>query len=90
ATGLAKELSGFAAFDTKITGLNAFPNFKNPGVLVLRLSNSEKFENLYTKVNETCSTVTETEFETRRFIPHITIGRVKNKFRMKDDPEKPD
>ena len=61
--------------------IDAFPDFKRPRVMVIRLKHSEELLSLKEKIDEELS-VLGIESETRTFKPHITIGRVKKGFRQ--------
>ena len=61
--------------------IDAFPDFKRPRVLVIRLNHSEELLSIKAKIDEDLS-VLGIESERRGFRPHITIGRVKKGFRQ--------
>jgi 2'-5' RNA ligase len=63
--------------------IDAFPDFRRPRVLVLRLSNSKDLHDLFTSIEDNFFEM-EIEKEERNFIPHITIGRIKKGFRIKE------
>ena len=63
--------------------IDAFPDFRRPRVLVLRLSNSKDLHDLFTLIEDELFYV-EIEKEERNFIPHITIGRIKKGLGIKE------
>lgn len=71
-------------FKLSIEELSAFPNFKRPRVIVLKIKESSYIKELQSRVEKVC---VDNGFssEQRKFIPHITIGRVKSGFKHKKD-----
>ncbi len=63
--------------------IDAFPDFRRPRVLVLRLSNSKDLHDLFTLIEDDLFDM-EIEKEERNFIPHITIGRIKKGLGIKE------
>jgi len=70
---------GLGHIETKLGGLCVFPSSKNPRVLALGLATNERFQSLFYKVQ---NAVIKNGFdmEKRKFIPHVTIGRVRGNF----------
>jgi 2'-5' RNA ligase len=67
-----------SVFDVSISNVGGFPNLKNPKVLWVGINDSEKLTNLY---NELENALFEIGFgkENRKFSPHLTIARIKDK-----------
>jgi len=65
-------------FSINIRGAGAFPNFKYPNVLWVGIDESEKLESLYRDIEDSMNEL-GFEKEDRRFSPHLTIGRVKDR-----------
>lgn len=77
-------------FKMNITRFGGFPGLRNPRVLFVGLSENEELSKLHAEIQEQLSTLGFQRDE-RRFVPHVTIGRVKKKFVIKDTlplPEK--
>ena len=94
----AAELSGtleniclkYSPFQTNITRFGGFPNLEKPRVLFVGLSPNEGLSLLKNDIESELEAF-GFKTENRRFIPHITVGRVKNKFGIKSPvpiPEK--
>ena len=66
-------------FDLVIDGLSAFPNVKSPKVVFVNITDqSETLSTLYERVEELLSYL-GIKRESRKFTPHLTIGRVRSK-----------
>ena len=65
----------------KITKLSAIPNFRTPRVIVLVLNQSKELSVLHSLIQENIERLGFSK-DTRSFLPHITIGRVKGVFKM--------
>lgn len=66
----------------KISGIDGFPNFKNPRVLIVRFEQTDILNEIRDYVEDALSQV-GIEKDSRNFVPHTTIGRVKRKFNVK-------
>jgi 2'-5' RNA ligase len=66
------------AFNISITGTGTFPNFRSPNVLWVGIEDSEELKRLYYDIENAMLSV-GFEKEKRKFSPHLTIGRVKDK-----------
>jgi 2'-5' RNA ligase len=64
-------------FEIIVRGTGAFPNMRRPTVLWVGIDRSDALEQLY---SDTDLSLSELGFarETRRFSPHLTVGRVKD------------
>ncbi len=80
----------YSAFDTAITGLGGFPGLGNPRILYVGLSENTELASLQNKIEEELNLLGFPR-EARTFVPHVTIGRVKSRLRIKEPlpaPEK--
>ncbi|MEM7007547.1 MAG: RNA 2',3'-cyclic phosphodiesterase [Thermodesulfobacteriota bacterium] len=68
-------------FQLHLTNFGAFPNLRNPRVLYIGLSENKHLSIFHSKLTKELSEL-GFEIEERKFTPHITIGRVKNKIRI--------
>lgn len=75
---LASICMGRSRFNINICGAGAFPNSKYPNVLWIGIDESEKLKGLYDDIEESMSEI-GFEKEDRKFSPHLTIGRVKDR-----------
>lgn len=69
-------------FDMDILQLGGFPNLRYPRVLFVGLSENEGLRELQHKIEEELETL-GFEKERRRFTPHVTIGRIKSRLKIK-------
>jgi len=77
-------------FKMSITRFGGFPGLRSPRVLFVGLSENEELSKLHAEIQEQLSAL-GFQTDSRKFIPHVTIGRVKKKFGIKDTlplPEK--
>jgi 2'-5' RNA ligase len=76
--GLALICMSRNVFNINICGAGAFPNFKYPNVLWIGINESEELKGLYEDIEES---MFESGFEKedRKFSPHLTIGRVRDR-----------
>ena len=63
--------------------IDAFPDFRKPRVLVLRLNKSQQLQDLYSIIEDELADL-GIKKEERNFIPHITIGRIGKGFKVRD------
>lgn len=75
---LAEICKRYAVFNINIRGAGAFPNFKYPNVLWMGIDESEELKRLYEDIEESMFEL-GFEKEDRKFSPHLTIGRVKDR-----------
>lgn len=76
--GLASICMRHDVFNINIRGVGAFPNFKYPNVLWIGIDGSSELKEIYGDIEEFMSEL-GFEKEDRRFFPHLTIGRVKDR-----------
>ena len=79
-------IAGFKSFEIKIENVLAFPNFFQPRVLSLKI-NSINLEGLVKKLSSNFSQLDFISDEEKKYTPHITLGRIKDKL-SKIDSEK--
>lgn len=68
----------FRSFEVSLGELGGFPNFKNPRVLWIKVSPPEKIEEIFNFIEEKTQRL-NIEREERKFHPHITIARIKER-----------
>ena len=80
----------YSPFGTDITGFGGFPEIRRPRILYIELLENPGLSSLQGSIDEAFVPLGFPR-ETRTFIPHVTIGRVKNGIRIKEPlpaPEK--
>lgn len=80
---------GYSPFDTALSSAGGFPDLKHPRVIYVGLSGNPGLLSLQTSIEEALEPL-GFESETRPFIPHVTIGRIKSRLRIREplpDPE---
>ena len=71
-------ITKFNSFDINISGTGCFPTFENPRVLWLDINQGrEELSNIQSLVEERTIPFKKNQKE-ERFVPHVTIGRIKN------------
>ncbi len=81
---------GYSPFEMEVVHFGGFPNMGNPRVLIVGLSENEGLRELQQKVEDELE-ILGFERERRRFTPHVTIGRVKSRLKIRESlplPEK--
>lgn len=81
-SAVGKLVPDFSPFEMTIANLGGFPNLRNPRVLYIGLTENEGLRALHERIEQELGSL-GFENERRRFIPHITVGRVKNRVRFK-------
>ena len=77
--GMGRACSGSKPFSVGLSGTGAFPNTRGPKVLWVGLSGDmDRLKTLQTAIDEEMHSVLGLDVETRRFNPHLTLGRVRN------------
>jgi 2'-5' RNA ligase len=79
----------YAPFETAISGVGGFPNMRNPRILYIGLSENQELSSFQSRIEESLVPLGFPR-EARRFIPHVTIGRVKSKLRIKEPLPQPE
>lgn len=72
----------YSPFRTKILRFGGFPGLENPRVLYLGLERNDELSAFQSELESALEPLGFPQ-ENRRFIPHVTIGRVKKSFRTK-------
>ena len=73
---LGKLVHGYSPFNINISDFGGFPNLKNPKVLYVGLSHNSELSQFQNELENDLHSL-GFENENRRFIPHISIARVK-------------
>jgi len=68
----------FKSFEVSLGELGGFPQLKNPRVLWIGVSPSEKIEEIFNFIEERVERI-GIEKEERKFHPHITVARIKER-----------
>jgi len=79
---LMESIKGYSPFMTGISGFGGFPSLKNPRVLFIGLSENRGLLRLQRKMEERLEPLGFKK-ESRIFISHVTIGRIKGRARSK-------
>ncbi len=76
--GMDRACRGSAPLTVRLSGAGAFPNTRGPKVLWVGLSGDmAQFKTLQTAIDSEMHSVLGLDIETRRFNPHLTLGRVR-------------
>jgi 2'-5' RNA ligase len=83
---ISRIVLNYSPFDLSITEFGAFPNLKNPRVLYAGLTDNKRMSEFQSAVEES---MIELGFEkdSRKFAPHVTLGRVKKMITLQDSPK---
>ena len=76
----------YSTFDLNLTEFGTYPALRNPRVLYAGTSHNDMLSEFQEQLDSALSEI-GFEPEARKFIPHVTIGRVKNRIRIKTAPE---
>lgn len=71
----------YSPFETDITGYGGFPDMRYPRILYIGLSENPELSSLQGRIDEALEPLGFPR-ETRGFLPHVTIGRIKSRFRI--------
>jgi len=82
---IQERASEYSPFSFNLTELGGFPNLKKPRVLYIGLSNNTQLAKLANELEGHFNGL-GFEKENRKFVPHITLGRVKKKINIEDRP----
>ena len=82
---LGNLVEGYSVFNVNISDFGGFPNLKNPRVLYAGLSHNSELSKFHYEMDKSLSKI-GFEKESRRFIPHITLARVKKRVHIKETP----
>lgn len=75
----------YSPFKINLLEFGGFPNLNNPRVLYVGLSQNKELSRFNGQLDDALSKIGFKK-ENRRFIPHITIGRVKKRISIKEAP----
>ena len=81
---LADFTKTWSPIDINLLDFGGFPNLRNPRVLVMSLSEDTGLGDLQSKIDNGLSGL-GFEKENRKFRSHVTVGRVKKKYRSHGD-----
>ena len=71
-------ISNFNSFDIIVNGTGCFPTLENPKILWLGIGNGyQELVNIQNKVEEIAKPF-KIDDKSEKFVPHITVGRIKN------------
>jgi RNA 2',3'-cyclic 3'-phosphodiesterase len=82
---IQERASEYSSFSFNLTELGGFPNLKKPRILYIGLSNNTQLAKLAYELGEQLAGL-GFEKENRKFVLHITLGRVKKKINIEDSP----
>ena len=80
---LGKLVHGYSPFNMNISDFGGFPNLKNPRVLYVGLSHNSELPQFHSELERDLYSLGFKK-EDRRFIPHITLARVKKRINIKE------
>ncbi|MEQ9620211.1 MAG: RNA 2',3'-cyclic phosphodiesterase [Deltaproteobacteria bacterium] len=78
-----KLLPAFSPFETNVTTLGGFPNLRNPRILYVGLSENRELEAFHEKIERELGSLGFVS-ERRKFTPHVTVGRIKSRLKLKN------
>ncbi len=81
-SAIGKLLPNYSPFEMNIAKLGGFPHLENPRVLYIGLSENEELRALQEEIEEELGSLGFVN-ERRRFVPHITVGRLKSRLKLK-------
>jgi RNA 2',3'-cyclic 3'-phosphodiesterase len=73
----------YAPFETGMINFGGFPSLRNPRVLFIALNESPSLSSFQSRIDEELEPFGFSR-ESRKFIPHVTIGRVKTRVTYKE------
>ncbi|MEK6223612.1 MAG: RNA 2',3'-cyclic phosphodiesterase [Thermodesulfobacteriales bacterium] len=82
---LDKLVHSYSPFKLELSDFGGFPDLKYPRVLYVGLSGNSELSKFHSELDQYLSKI-GFEKESRKFIPHITLGRVKKKINIEDRP----
>ncbi|MCK5391016.1 MAG: RNA 2',3'-cyclic phosphodiesterase [Deltaproteobacteria bacterium] len=80
---LGKLVHGYSPFNLSISDFGGFPNFKSPRVLYIGLSRNNELSKFQNELERDLHNLGFNK-EDRRFIPHITLARVKKRIHIRE------
>jgi 2'-5' RNA ligase len=79
---LAESVRMYSPFRTAISGFGGFPNLRNPHVLFIGLSENQELLKLQCEIEERLEGLGFKK-ESRAFVSHVTIGRIRGRAQSK-------
>ncbi|MCI0482364.1 MAG: RNA 2',3'-cyclic phosphodiesterase [Candidatus Dadabacteria bacterium] len=73
----------YSPFETSISGFGGFPDMRSPRILYIGLSENPELSSLQESIDEALEPLGFPR-ETREFLPHVTIGRIKSRLRINE------
>ncbi len=86
---LSSALEDHSLISMEIQRFGGFPILSNPRVLYVGLSDNPSLNEIQQKIENALETL-GFEKERRKFTPHVTIGRIRNRMRLKGTIPPPD
>jgi len=80
---LGKLVHGYSPFNLSISDFGGFPNLKSPRVLYIGLSRNNELSKFQNELERDLHNLGFNK-EDRRFIPHITLARVKKRIHIRE------
>jgi 2'-5' RNA ligase len=80
---LDKLVHSYSPFKLEFSDFGGFPDLKHPGVLYVGLSRNSELSKFHSELDQYLSKI-GFEKESRRFIPHITLARVKKRIHIRE------
>jgi 2'-5' RNA ligase len=80
---LGKLVHSYSPFKLHLSDFGGFPDLKYPRVLYVGLSGNSELSKFYSELDQYLSKI-GFEKENRKFIPHVTLARVKKKVHIKE------
>ncbi len=75
----------YSPFNLSISDFGGFPNLKNPRVLYIGLSHNNELSKFQNELERNLHNLGFAK-EDRRFVPHITLARVKKRIHLREVP----
>ncbi|MEW6145861.1 MAG: RNA 2',3'-cyclic phosphodiesterase [Thermodesulfobacteriota bacterium] len=79
----------YSPFETSISGVGGFPDLRNPRILYIGLSENQELSSFQSGIEESLEPLGFPR-ETHKFVPHVTIGRIKSRIRIKEPLPQPE
>ncbi|MFI5323600.1 MAG: RNA 2',3'-cyclic phosphodiesterase, partial [Thermodesulfobacteriota bacterium] len=73
----------YSPFETGVANLGGFPSLDNPRILIIALSENPGLSSLQDRVEGVLEPLGFLR-EKRKFFPHVTIGRIKSRIKIKE------
>ncbi len=80
---LSSLVAGIKAFDISFDGIGLFPHKRNPKVIWVGIEKSPFIESIANNIHHQLK-IAGVDFDAKPFVPHLTIGRVKQLMSQED------